>query len=100
MRTRSGFDHEIQQLQDEILEMGSLVEKQIGRSIEALKTLDRDAARRVVDTDAEVDRMRYQIEEHAIQLIATQQPMASDLRTIVAALNVILPGSERRWGRT
>ena len=90
MRTRSGFDHEIQQLQDEILEMGSLVEKQIGRSIEALKTLDRDASRRVVDTDAEVDRMRFQIEEHAIQLIATQQPMASDLRTIVAALSVIV----------
>ena len=90
MRTRSGFDREIQLLQDEILEMGSLVEKQIGRSIEVLKNLDHDAARRVVETDAEVDRMRFQIEEHAIQLIATQQPMASDLRTIVAALNVIV----------
>jgi len=90
MRTRSGFDREIQLLQDEILEMGSLVEKQIGRSIEALKTLDHEAARRVIEMDAEVDRMRFQIEEHAIQLIATQQPMASDLRTIVAALNVIV----------
>ena len=90
MRTRSGFDREIQLLQDEILEMGSLVEKQIGRSIEALRTLDREAARRVIDNDSEVDRMRFQIEEHAIQLIATQQPMASDLRTIVAALNVIV----------
>jgi phosphate transport system protein len=90
MRTRSGFDREIQLLQDEILEMGSLVEKQIGRSIEALKTLDHDAAHRVIDTDAEVDRMRFQIEEHAIELIATQQPMASDLRTIVAALSVIV----------
>jgi phosphate transport system protein len=90
MRTRSGFDREIQLLQDEILEMGSLVEKQIGRSIEALKTLDHDAARRVIETDAEVDRMRFQVEEHAIQLIATQQPMASDLRTIVSALNIIV----------
>ena len=90
MRTRSGFDREIQLLQDEILEMGSLVEKQIGRSIEALKTLDHEGARRVIETDSEVDRMRFQIEEHAIQLIATQQPMASDLRTIVAALNVIV----------
>ena len=90
MRTRSGFDREIQLLQDEILEMGSLVEKQIGRSIEALKALDHDAARRVIETDAEVDRMRFQIEEHAIRLIATQQPMASDLRTIVAALNLIV----------
>ena len=49
----------IQLLQDEILEMGSLVEKQIGRSIEALKTLDHDAARRVIETDSEVDRMRF-----------------------------------------
>src|SRR6266699_437001 len=86
MRARSGFDREIQLLQDEILEMGSIVEKQIGRSIEALKALDHDAARRVIDTDAEVDRLRFQIEEHAIELIATQQPMASDLRTIIAAL--------------
>jgi phosphate transport system protein len=90
MRTRTGFDREIQLLQDEILEMGSLVEKQIGRSIDALKTLDHEAARRVIDMDSEVDRMRYQIEEHAIQLIATQQPMASDLRTIVSALNIIV----------
>src|SRR5436309_3762328 len=90
MRTRSGFDREIQLLQDEILEMGSIVEKQIGRSIEALKALDHDAARRVIDTDTEVDRLRFQIEEHAIQLIATQQPMVSDLRSIVAALNVIV----------
>jgi len=90
MRTRSGFDREIQLLQEELILMGSMVEKQIGRAIAALKALDHDAARRVVEADAEVDRMRYQIEEHAIQLIATQQPMASDLRTIIAALNIIV----------
>jgi phosphate transport system protein len=90
MRTRSGFDREIQMLQEQILLMGSMVEKQLDRSIGALRTLDHDLARRVIEADGEVDRLRFRIEEHAIQLIATQQPMASDLRTIVAALNIIV----------
>jgi phosphate transport system protein len=90
MKTRASFDREIQLLQEEVLLMGSMVEKQIGRAIDALKALDHEAARRVVDGDGEVDRVRFRIEEHAIQLIATQQPMASDLRTIIAALNIIV----------
>jgi phosphate transport system protein len=70
--------------------MGSMVEKQLDRSVTALRTLDHDAARRVIEGDNDIDRLRYQIEEHAIELIATQQPMASDLRTIVAALSIIV----------
>lgn len=90
MRTRSTFDREIRELQEEILLMGSMVEKQLERAIAALRALDHEAARRVIDADDEIDRMRFHIEERAIQLIATQQPMASDLRTIVAALNIIV----------
>jgi phosphate transport system protein len=90
MRTRSGFDREIRELQEQIVLMGSMVEKQLERAIVALRALDHDAARRVIQADDEIDRQRFQIEEHAIQLIATQQPMASDLRTIVAALNIIV----------
>src|SRR4051812_3362332 len=90
MRTRSGFDREIQLLQEEVLLMGSMVEKQLDRAVAALHHLDHDAARKVIEADAEVDRKRFQIEEHSIQLIATQQPMASDLRTIVAALSIIV----------
>jgi len=90
MRTRTGFDREIQQLQEEIVLMGSLVKKQIERSVEALRVLDYEAARRVIDADEEVDQMRFQIEEWSLQLIATQQPMASDLRIIVACLNMIV----------
>jgi phosphate transport system protein len=90
MRTRSGFEHEIQGLQDDLLQMGSMVEKQIERSMAALKALDHLAAQRVIRADDEIDHKRFQIEERAIQLIATQQPMASDLRTIVAALNMIV----------
>ncbi|MBM2812078.1 MAG: phosphate transport system protein [Chloroflexi bacterium] len=90
MRTRSGFDREIQLLQEQILLMGSMVEKQLDRSIAALRTLDHDLARRVIEGDDEIDRLRFQIEEHAIQLIATQAPMASDLRAIVAALSIVV----------
>lgn len=90
MRTRSGFDHDIHTLQEQILLMGNMAEKQIQRAIAALQTLDHEAARRVISGDNDVDRMRFQIEEHAIQLLATQQPMASDLRAIVAALNMIV----------
>jgi phosphate transport system protein len=87
---RTGFERDMQALQDDLLLMGSMVEKQIERSMEALKALDQDAARHVIEGDQEVDRLRVQIEERAIQLIATQQPLASDLRTIIAALNMII----------
>jgi phosphate transport system protein len=90
MRTRTGFDREIMALQEQVLLMGSMVEKQLDRAVAALRTLDREGAQRVIDGDDEIDRLRYEIEDHAIQLIATQQPMASDLRTIVAALNIIV----------
>jgi phosphate transport system protein len=56
----------------------------------ALKALDHDAARRIIEEDSAIDGLRYQIEERAINLIATQQPMASDLRIIIAALNMIV----------
>jgi phosphate transport system protein len=90
MRTRTGFDREMQVLQEEIVLMGSMVKKQIERSVAALKTLDHEAARRVIDADQEVDDMRFQIEERVLSLIATQQPMASDLRIIISALNMIV----------
>jgi len=90
MRTRTAFEKDMQTLEDDLLLEGSMVEKQIERAMTALRTLDHDLARRVIEGDKEIDRLRYQIEEHAIQLIATQQPMASDLRTIIAAINMIV----------
>jgi phosphate transport system protein len=90
MRTRTEFDREIRLLQEEIVLMGSMVRKQIERSVAALKALDHEAARRVIEADDEVDHMRFQIEERALTLMATQQPMASDLRAIVACLYMIV----------
>ncbi|MBI4497748.1 MAG: phosphate signaling complex protein PhoU [Chloroflexi bacterium] len=86
MSTRLGFEQALRHLQDDILVLGSMVDKQLDRSIEALKRLDTEAARRIAHDDIEVNRKRFQIEDRAIQLIATQQPMARDLRTIVAVL--------------
>ncbi len=86
---RRSFQQALQGLQDDVLLLGSMVDKAIERSLEALRTLDREAARQVIRGDALINRRRFQIEERVIELIATQQPMAGDLRTLVAVLSII-----------
>jgi phosphate transport system protein len=86
---RTIFHKELREIQDDILAMGSMVEKAISRSVEALKNRDLELAKQVIADDKKVNQKRFEIEEKCIQLIATQQPMASDLRTVVAALNII-----------
>lgn len=90
MSLRTTFETELRSLQNEVLVLGSMVDKAIASSIEALKRLDHAEARRIIAADEEINARRFSIEEQAIQLIATQQPMASDLRTIVAVLNIIV----------
>ena len=90
VRLRVGFDRDLRTLQDEVLGLGSMVDKAIARSIEALGRLDHTEARRIIQDDSAIDAKRFQIEDQAILLIATQQPMASDLRRIVAVLNIIV----------
>jgi phosphate transport system protein len=77
-------------LQDQVLREGRLVEGLIERAMDALQTLDSAGAHRVIEQDAEIDNLRFEIEGLAVQLIATQQPMASDLRIIIAALHMIV----------
>lgn len=89
MTARMGFDHALRSLQDDVLALGSMVDKQLGQAIAALKRLDSELARRVVRDDIEVNRKRFELENRSIQLIATQQPMARDLRTIVAVLIIV-----------
>lgn len=88
MEIRTEFHKRLSKIQDDVLLMGSMVEKAIGRAIEALKNRDLELARQVVDEDSKINEKRYAIEEKCIQLIATQQPMASDLRIIVAVLSI------------
>lgn len=88
--TRIELDRKLRELQDEVLLMGSMVEKAVERAIDALKRRDLDLSRKVVEDDVLVNRKRFEIEEKCIELIATQEPVARDLRVIVAVLNIIV----------
>jgi len=87
---RTSFERHLHELQDDALVLGSMVEKAIYRSMEALKNRDLELAKQVIADDSEIDRKRFDIEEKCIELIVTQQPVASDLRIIVAVLNIII----------
>ena len=90
MEIRAGYHRRLRDIQDEILVMGSMVDKALSSSVEALKARDIDSAKRIIADDEKVNRKRFDIEERCIQLIATQQPMAGDLRVIIAVLNIIV----------
>jgi phosphate transport system protein len=89
MEIRTDFHKKMREIQDEVLIMGSMVEKAIANSVEALKERDINLAEKIIADDKKINRIRFEIEEKCIQLIATQQPMAVDLRTIIAVLNII-----------
>jgi len=89
METRTAFRKGLRQIQDDVLVMGSMVGKATASSIKALKERDLEAARQIIADDQKVNRKRFEIEEKCIQLIATQQPMASDLRNIICVLSII-----------
>ena len=86
---RETFERELQRLQDEVLVLGSMVEKAIIESVEVLKRRDLEGARRLIAEDRVLNKKRFAIEDEALILIATQQPMAGDLRTIAAVLAII-----------
>jgi len=65
-----------------------MVDKAVGRSIDALKRRDRQEAERIIADDALINKKRYEIEEHCMELIVTQQPMAGDLRFIITVLHI------------
>ena len=85
---RAEFDAELTDLQNEVLVLGSMVEKAITKSIEALRTRNIDDSRDVIAEDDLIDDKRHEIEDKCIALIARQQPMATDLRQIVAFLHI------------
>jgi len=89
MEIRTTFHKRLREIQDDVLAMGSMVENATSRSIEALKERDIDKAHEIIADDVKINKKRFNIEEKCVQLIATQQPMASDLRTIICILNMI-----------
>ncbi|MDO8688353.1 MAG: phosphate signaling complex protein PhoU, partial [Dehalococcoidales bacterium] len=89
MEIRTVFHRHLREIQDDIVAMGSMVSKAMLRSIEALKQRDMELAHQIIADDRKINNKRFEIEEKCVELIATQQPMASDLRIIVAILNII-----------
>ena len=84
------FDQHLRELQDHVLTMGSMVETALYRSMGSLRNRDLELAKKVIEDDHLIDRKRFEIEEECIDLIVTQQPLASDLRIIIAVLNIIV----------
>ncbi len=87
---REAYRRELQNLHDQVLILGSMVDKAIDKSVQSLARRDSELARKVIQDDQIVNSKRFEIEGLAIRLIATQQPMASDLRGIIAVLNIIV----------
>jgi phosphate transport system protein len=85
---REALERELQRLQDETLALGSMVENAITESVEVLKRRDMEGSRRLIAEDRQINQKRFAIEADAVALIATQQPMASDLRAIAAVLDI------------
>ena len=85
---RADFDRSLEELQAELIGLGEMVEKAIVKSMDALERRDLPMAYEVVAEDDQIDEKRFELEERCIDLIATQQPLAVDLRTLLAVLHI------------
>ena len=86
---RNRFDHQLVTLNDEMIEMGSMIEKAIQQAITALITQDVDKAKEIIDYDEDIDHQEKTIENLCLKLLLQQQPVARDLRVISSALKMI-----------
>ena len=88
MSIRQHFERELQKLQADVLLLGSMVEKAILDSVDILQRRDLEAARQLIADDRLINERRLALEDNCLALIATQQPMASDLRTLASILEI------------
>lgn len=86
---RKTFETEIKQVKDDVLVLGSMVEDSILNSVEALKKRDLKAAQKILEADRDINKKRFDIESQLMILIATQQPMAHDLRLLASTMEII-----------
>jgi phosphate transport system protein len=86
---RKTFESEIQQVKDEVLVLGSMVEQALLDSVESLRKRDIKASEKIFAEDQEINKKRFEIENKLMILIATQQPMARDLRILASTLEII-----------
>jgi phosphate transport system regulatory protein PhoU len=87
--TRKVFDYALEEMHNDVLRMGSIVEKQIHQCIESLVHQDEDLARQVIKNDDMVDDLQKEIEDKCIKLIGKEQPLAIDLRTIFTTSKLV-----------
>ena len=87
--TREQYAHQLKDLRSSVVAMASMVDKAINNAVVALGQRDVPLARQVVAEDRAINEHRWQTEEQALLLIATQAPMAKDLRTIAAAIHIV-----------
>ena len=86
---RKTFETEIQQVKDDVLVLGSMVEQAILNTVESLKKRDLKAAEQILRSDLLINTKRFEIENKLMILIATQQPMAHDLRLLASCMEII-----------
>jgi len=89
MGVRQDFVKQLEKLKESLLEMGSLTEDAINKAVTALKTQDLELAQKIMEADDVIDEMELKIENDCLTLIATQQPMAKDLRRIATAFKIV-----------
>ena len=88
MSIRQEFVHRLDEERDAVLTLGSMVDKAIDRSVEALRARDLIEAKRIIREDQLINQQRFDVEQSAVLLMATQQPMASDLRFLTGVLHI------------
>ena len=86
---RKTFEHEIQHVKDDVLLLGSMVEQAILGTVDALKKRDIKASETIIKQDGDINAKRFEIENKLMILIATQQPMAHDLRLLASTMEII-----------
>jgi phosphate transport system protein len=90
IQSRAELDRELAAIRESMLELGERVGAAIEDAMRALRNTDKDLAETIIVGDAEINEMRFDIEKACESVIATQQPAASDLRAVIAALNIVV----------
>lgn len=86
---RNRFDEQLVKLNNELIQMGSMIEQAIENAVKALVTQDIELAKKIIESDEEIDRQERTIEGLCLKLLLQQQPVAKDLRQISSALKMI-----------
>ena len=90
MPSRRVFEQQLNSLQDSLVCLSEMVCQAVTDAVTALKSRDPDLARQIIVRDRELNQTRFEVDEACLAMLATQQPAASDLRRIIAAMNVVL----------